>query len=172
MDITEHGMAISSSSGALAQLFAQWDATGMALGSGSWTPDTNCWKGTNAQYTQPSSGMAAVTVASATSTKLRYGHFSVAFRIRSSNVTSTSAVATLKVTNAAAATVASIQLLGTDFAVAGSNIYRVYYLPFDNMGQSTGNAYTFSLVSEAVASVTIALDSILIAPVHLTNFGG
>jgi len=154
-----------------AQLNAQWDAKDLTLVSGVLTTDALCWLGKNAQYTQPATGMALATVANVTYNLLRFGHYSVGFRLKCSNITSVTAVTTLKILTATGSVVASLPILGTDFAVVGANIYKTFYVPFDNTGQSTGNAFTFAFTSEAVASAVVAVDSILVAPIHLANHG-
>lgn len=148
-----------------------WDALNLTLVSGTRTADSLCWLGQNVQYTQPSTNMALVIVASVTYNFLRYGQYSVGFRLKCSNVTSASAVTTLKVISASGTTVASLAVLGTDFADVGANAYKYIYFPFKNSGQSTGNSFTFAITSEAVASTTVAIDSIIVSPMQLANFG-
>ncbi|HWQ41087.1 MAG TPA: hypothetical protein VN456_03540 [Desulfosporosinus sp.] len=151
-----------------AQLYAQWDAEDLTLVSGILTTDSLCWQGKNVQYTQPATSMGLVTIAKATHAGLRFGKFSVGFRVKCTNITSTNTVTTLKVLDAAGNVVSSIALKGTDFQSATA--YKMFYIAFDNMGQSAGNVFTFAVTSEAVASVTISIDSILVAPVHVGNY--
>jgi hypothetical protein len=148
-----------------------WDAINLTVGSGTLTTDSLCWLGSNIQYTQPASSMALVTVASVSYNLLRYGQYSVGFRLKSSNITSATAVTTLKVLNSSGNVVNSVGILGTNFAIVGANVYNTFYLPFNNSGQSTGNVFTFEFTSEAVASTLIAIDSIIVAPMQLAQYG-
>lgn len=151
------------------QLNGLWEARDLTLVSGVLTTDALCWQGKNVQYTQPSSP-ALVTIAKATHSGLRYGKFSVGFRIKSTNAATASIVTTLKVLDASNNVVASLALKGTDFT--SSTAYKMFYLPFENSGQSTGNAFTFAVTSEAVASTVISIDSIVVNPIHAANYGG
>lgn len=153
-------------------MYNEWDAEDITLNKGELIADVLCWKGQSVQYAQPSTGAIASILGVVTCNTLRYGSFSVSFRIKSSDASSSSAIMTLKVASADGTTVASLALKGTDFTDVGANTYKTVQVPFINKGQSAGNAFTFSVTSEAIASTIIGVDSILVQPVNAAGYGG
>ncbi len=147
-------------------LLAEIDAADTT--GGTLISDTLCFKGQSAQLLQPSSSPAAKSL-SVTIGGLRYGQFSVAFRIKSNNNTTGSTVATLQISDGSGGNSSSLALIGTNFT--NTTAYQMFYIPLNNIGQFSGNNIKLTLTCAAIANLDLRLDSIIIAPIHLGVFG-
>jgi len=151
------------------QMNAEWDAPDLDLVVGSLVDDALCWTGKSVYYAQPEVPEVAI-IAKASYGLLRFGKFSVGFRLRASNVTEEHGVLKLKVLMSDDSVISSLTVKGIDFADVGADAYKMIYIPFDNRGQSSENLFTFVVASEAIIDSAISIDSIFVTPVHAAGY--
>jgi len=111
------------------------------------------------RYTQPGTGMADHTLAYYAYDGLRYGTFSLNFRLKSSNNTTTSNVAALRVEKPDTTLLKEVLLQGTDFQV--NNDYCDIPMVFKHVS-SDGASLVFKTVSKAVANVALSIDCLIV----------
>lgn len=148
--------------------FAEFDAADLTLNGNTLISDSLCWSGNAAQMLQPSSSPAQKTI-DFQYTGLRYGDFYVAYRLKCNNKTTSSTVATVSVRDTSNGNIVQLAIKGTDFT--GTTEYQIFRLSFTNKGQFSGNTIRIRVACEAIASIEIDIDSIIVAPIGLGAFG-
>lgn len=147
------------------------DAPSM-LGTGTLVTDTLCYKGQKKTYSQPATGMTSSVMAYIDIATLRYFIYSASIRLKTNNITS-STIATFNVKTWNGATwdlISTIPVLGTDFINAST--YHVLSLGFDHTGVAINNTIRVEIVSEAIANLTLDIDSIVISQAQVAVYAG